>query len=202
MYQALIATSKTLQQLMEAAIRADPVLFAAASPYKARGMEVRLNTPFEMQDNNHEGVSLWLYRIVRDEMRLNDPALRPTPFAIKQPPLPLRAHYLVTPITSRAHDGDPETEQYLMGKILQLFHSHPVLNGVDLKEELAGTTADLTVRLETLTLEELARVWDALEGSYQLSVSYEVGLVKVESSVEPEGVTPVTAVLPAYDLIV
>ena len=202
MYQALIATSKTLQQLMEAFIRADPILFSATGPYQTRGMQVRLNTPFEMTDQNHEGVALWLYRIIRDEMRLNDPPSRPTPLTIRQPPLPLRLHYLVTPITNRAHDGDPETEQYLMGKILQLFHSHPMLSGADLKEELAGTTGELRVRLETLTLEELSRVWDAVEGSYQLSVSYEVSLVNVDSAIEPERVTPVTTVLPEYHVIV
>ena len=92
MYQAVIATSKTLREVVDAAIHADPILFAATSPFQARGMTVRLNTPFEMQDQNHEGVSLWLYRIVRDDTRLNDPPTRPTPSTIKPPPLPLRLH--------------------------------------------------------------------------------------------------------------
>jgi Pvc16 N-terminal domain len=200
MYQALIATSKTLRDTVDTAIRTDPILFAATAPFNARGMTVRLNTPFEMQDENHEGVSVWLYRIVRDESRLNDPPSRPTPTTIKQPPLPLRLHYLVTPITSRAHDGDPETEQYLMGKILQLFASHPALRGADLKEELAGSDAELHVRLESLTLDEMSRVWEALEGSYQLSVSYEVALVNIESAIEPDSIVPVTTVLPQYAL--
>jgi hypothetical protein len=200
MYQALIATSKTLRVAVEAAIQADPILFAPSSPFNARGMTVRLNTPFEMQDHNHEGVSIWLYRIVRDDVRLNDPPTRPTPTTIRQPPLPLRLHYLVTPITNRANDGDPETEQYLMGKILQLFHSRPLLRGTDLKEELAGTNSELRVRLESLTVDEMSRVWDALEGSYQLSVSYEVALVDVDSALEPESVVPVTTVLPQYAL--
>jgi hypothetical protein len=201
MYQAVIATSKTLQQLVEARIKADPVLFGAMSPFRVRGMQVRLNTPFEMTDRNFEGVSIWLYRIVRDEQRLNDPPTRPTPFRLKPPPLPLRLHYLVTPITSRSNDGDPETEQYLIGKVLQIFHSQPRLSGADLKEDLAGTDAELHVRLESLTLDEMSRVWDALEGSYQLSVSYEVSLVDIASAVEPDAVTPVTTVLPEYGLI-
>lgn len=198
MYQALIATSKTLQEAVDDAIRTDPILFAPTAPFNARGMTVRLNTPFEMQDQNHEGVSVWLYRIIRDESRLNDPPTRPTSTTIMQPPLPLRLHYLVTPITSRANDGDPDTEQYLMGKILQLFSSHPVLRGADLKVELAGTDAELHVRLESLTLEEMSRVWEALEGSYQLSVSYEVALVNIESAIEPDSIVPVTTVLPQY----
>lgn len=202
MYQAIIAATKTMQHQVDAAIRTDPILFSPTSPFQTRGMSVRLNTPFEMTDNNHEGVSIWLYRIVRDDMRLNDPPIRPTPLTLRQPPLPLRLHYLVTPITSRANDGDPETEQYLMGKILQLFQSHPVLRGVDLQAELAGTDAELHVRLETLSVDELSRIWDAIEGSYQLCVSYEVAIVNIESAIEPERVAPVTAVLPEYGLIV
>jgi uncharacterized protein DUF4255 len=202
MYQALIATSKTLLELVDSAIRADPILFASTSPFNARGMSVRLQTPFEMQDQNREGVSIWLYRIVRDDQRLNDPPTRPTPTTVKPPPLPLRLHYLITPLTNRANDGDPETEQYLMGKILQLFYGHPVVRGVDLKAELAGTDAEIRVRLESLSLDELYRIWDALEGSYQLSVSYEVAVVNIDSALEPDRVTPVTTILPEYAQIV
>ena len=202
MYQALIATSKTLLDLVDSAIRTDPILFAPTSPFKVRGMSVRLQTPFEMQDQNKEGVSIWLYRVVRDDQRLNDPPSRPTPTTIKPAPLPLRLHYLITPLTNRDNDGDPETEQYLLGKILQLFYSHPVAKGVDLKDELAGSDAEIHVRLESLTIDELARIWDALEGSYQLSVSYEVAVVNIDSALEPERVAPVIRVLPEYSVIV
>jgi hypothetical protein len=202
MYQSVIATSKTLQQLLEAQIKADPILFGLMSPFRVRGMKVLLNTPQEMTDGNHEGLSVWLYRIVRDDQRLNDPPTRPTPFTIKRPPLPLRLHYLVTPMTTRTNDGDPETEQYLMGKVLQIFHSRPRVRGADLKAELAGTDAELNVRLESLSLDEISRVWEALEGSYQLSVSYEVSVIDIASAIEPEGVSPVTIVLPEYGTIV
>lgn len=202
MFQALIATTKTIQHYIESSIQADPVLFALTSPYRARSMSVRLNTPDEMTDGNHEGISLWLYRVVRDEQRLNDPPLRPTPLTRRPAPLPLRLHYLVTPITSRANDGDPDTEQYLLGKVLQIFHSHPTLRGAELREQLTGTDAELRLRLESMSLDEVLRVWDAFDGSYQLSVSYEVGLVDIDSALEPETVTPVTTVLPEYGLIV
>jgi hypothetical protein len=57
-------------------------------------------------DKSREGISLWLYRIVRDSERLNDPPLRISSDAVKPPPLPLRLHYLITPITGRANDGE------------------------------------------------------------------------------------------------
>ena len=101
MYQALHATSATLQQYLTAQIKADTFLYAPTSPFRARSMAVVLNTPKEMDDNHQEGVSLWLYRIVRDEDRLNDPPRRIAPNLVQPTPLPLRLHYLVTPLTSR-----------------------------------------------------------------------------------------------------
>jgi hypothetical protein len=56
---------------------------------------------------------------------------------------------------------------------------------------LAGTDAEVHVRLEALSLDEIARVWEALEGSYQLSVSYEVTLANIVSIADPQRGAPV-----------
>jgi hypothetical protein len=61
---------------------------------------------------------------------------------------------------------------------------------------------ELKVRLEPLTLEEITRVWEALEGSYQLSVSYEVSIVNIMPELEPERISPVDIAMPEYGLIV
>jgi hypothetical protein len=201
MFQALHATSDTLRIYLQAQIDADPFFGAPGHPWRDRNMRVRLQTPTEMvQNQGPEGVSLWLYRVVRDEERLNDPARRISPTQLRPPPLPMRLHYLVTPLTRRENQGDPDTEQYVLGKILQLFHSKPMFRGADLQGQFAGTGTELFVRLETLSLEEITRVWEGLEGSYQLSVSYEVTLVDIESALEPASMTPVSVVLPEYGL--
>src|SRR3954463_8156674 len=110
MFHALHATSLTLTTYLQTAIDADPFFGASGHPWRDRNMKVRLQTPTEMTANmGPEGVSFWLYRVVRDEQRLNDPPLRISPTQLRPPPLPLRLHYLATPITNRAHDGDPET---------------------------------------------------------------------------------------------
>jgi hypothetical protein len=201
MYQALNATSKTLLGYLQTQILADPFLNGPASPWNLRGMKVTLNTPEEMDQNSEEGISLWLYRVIRDDERLNAPPLRLSATELQLPPLPMRLHYLVTPITTRANAGDPDTEQYLLGKVLQALHARPTLRGADLRGELVGSDAELNVRLETLNLDEIARVWDALESSYQLSVSYEVSVVNIDSALEPEGVIPVEVLMPEIGLI-
>lgn len=198
MYTALRATSQTLSRYLEARFQADAVL---ASFFNGGGMVVSLNTPQEMTDKPAEGLSVWLYRVVRDDQRLNDPPERLNPNQTRPTPLPVRLHYLLTPVTNKKL-GDPETEQLIMGKVLQTFHSHPVFRGTDLQAEFAGTEVELKVRLEAMSMDEITQVWEALEGSYQLSVSYEVSVVNIASEIEPDSVVPVEVVMPEYGLIV
>jgi hypothetical protein len=197
MFAALRATSQTLANFIELRLKTDTLL---GTPF-SQGMVVSLSTPQEMTEQPAEGLSIWLYRVVRDDQRLNDPIERLSPSQLHPPPLPVRLHYLITPVT-RGNVGNPETAHLILGKVLQILHSHPVLRGADLQAEFLGTEVELKVRLEPMSLEEITRVWEALEGSYQLSVSYEVSVVDIASELEPEVVTPVEVVLPEYGLIV
>jgi hypothetical protein len=197
MYTALRATSRTLAKFLENSFQADPLL----SGFFGGGMVVSLGTPKEMTENPAEGLSLWLYRVIRDDQRLNDPPVRISKTELQPPPLPVRLHYLMTPVTNE-QNGDPETEQLILGKVLQALQSHPVLRGTDLQGEFSGTDVELKVRLEPLSLEEITRVWDALDGSYQLSVSYEVSVVNIMPELEPQQISPVAIALPEYGVIV
>ncbi len=165
-------------------------------------MVVSLNTPQEMTDNQTEGLSVWLYRVIRDEERLNAPPERISNNQLKTPPLPMRLHYLVTPIVNSRTVTSPETEQAILGKVLQAFYDHSTFAGVDLQDDFSGTILELRVRLEPLSLEETTRIYDALEGPYRLSVSYEVSVVYIYSAIEPESLSPVQVVMPEYGLIV
>jgi hypothetical protein len=203
MFTALRATSHTLANTIRVRLEADTILTPLFNSASGGTMVVSLNTPKELTVRNIEGVSVWLYRAIRDAERLNTPPMRRDFNQIESTPLPMCLHYLITPIvnTTNAVAG-PETEQVILGKILQIFHDHPTLRGSDLQDEFDGTEVELNVRLESLNLEEITRVWDALEGSYQLSVSYEVSVVNVDSAMEPERVSPVIVAMPESGVIV
>lgn len=199
-YTNIFSTSESLRRLIEDDLRRDVGPNGLASLFDGGGFTVELATPQEM-GADAQGVSLWLYRVLRDDLRLNDPArMRPRAQGIEllPPPLPLRLHYLVTALAADA----PDTEQKILGRIMQLFHSRPMLAGAALQGDLGGTDTELTVRLESLALEELTRIWDALEGSYQLSISYEVSLVNIDCASLPVPGTPVETVIPGYASIV
>ncbi len=52
-----------------------------------------------------------------------------------------------------------------------------------------------------MSLDEITRVWEGLNGEYQLSVSYEVSLVDIEAALEPENLTPVLVSLPEVGIV-
>ncbi len=184
MYTILAATSETLRQLLLDAMATDVGPSGLAAFFTGQ-TTVSLETPQQMVSAGRQGLSVWLYRVARDESRLNEPPFRRTlptgQVELVPPPLPIRLHYLLTPLAQ----SNPDTEQRILGRALQLFHTHPIVAGSMLRAELAGTDAEIHVHLEALNIEEITRVWEALEGSYQLAVSYEVTLANIESGADP-----------------
>jgi hypothetical protein len=204
-YRAINATTLTLVDLLTAKFVADPLLRPFFDGGLGGNLVVSARTPQEMAEanNNQGGLSIWLYHITRDPELLNMPPRRIGPDTWEQRPLPLRLHYLMTPVANggESSSNDPGLEQSIIGKVLQTLHDTPTLQGALLRGDLAGSGSSLAVRLEPMGLEEITRVWDALESSYQLCVSYEVSLVLVASDKEAERIAPVTVVEPEHGVI-
>lgn len=200
MYTALRSSTLTLTGYLRASFIADAdlrLLFNSPG-----NMVVSPNSPQEMSQLPAEGLSVWLYRVMRDPERLNAPPERISRRQMRRVPLPLRLHYLMSPILANRTQNSPETEQLILGKTMQALYDHPTLLGADLQGDFRGTPLEITARLETLTLEDLSRVYSALERSWQLSVSYEVSVVYIESGAEPDDISPVLVPLPEYGVIV
>lgn len=195
MNTAIRAASETLRSVLQAAMAVDPILRLLFTG--AGASVVSLANPDEMSTTGESGISLWLYRIVRDEQRLNAPPERIAPDRIRPTPLPVRLHYLISPVIGIDGAAAPiETRHHILGAVLQTFHERPLISGVLLDGDFSGTSVELATRLESPDLESLARLWDSLEAGYQLSLSYEVGIVSVAGTL-PDGFgPPVTIALP------
>lgn len=197
MTTAIRDASVSLQRRLEAWLTADADVQAINAA--VGNCVVSLLTPDAMLGIPERGVSLWLYKITRDEFTANLPPRRVSPNRLQMTPLPLRLHYLATPVVELAQGAAaPEYEQTLLGKVLQHFADEPFLRGASLTGGLASGGRQLTVRLEQLSTEEITRIWDALEGEYRLSVSYEVTIVPVESRREIMSGPPVGVVANSY----
>ena len=190
-YPVVSAVSATLRNLLLSHFMdsGDPALAA---------VDVFLSSPRELRDEDTSvGVSLWMYRVTRNEFLLNRTPPPAGESMFPSPPLPVDLHFLVTPLSE-----DPGDEQDLMGRILQTFQDHAVVRGTDLAEELSGSGHELRVTLDTLSLEDLTRIWNALEEPYSLSVPYQVSVVSLDSAHEPRAGSRVRQVESTYAQIV
>ncbi|PWU14355.1 MAG: hypothetical protein C5B50_17400 [Verrucomicrobia bacterium] len=189
-YTAIGAVSKTLNDLLQDNI-------TSSSDPQIQGVAIQLFSPKEMQGLGiTTAVSVWLYKVSRMAEMLNDPPIRQQPNQIPRAPLPVLLYYLITPI-----HNDPLTRHALLGKVLQVFNDHAILRGADLKGVLQGTSDQLRVNLEALTLEELSLVWYALGEPYQLSVTYLVQVVQIDSDRQPLQSSPVLSRKVTYEQI-
>jgi hypothetical protein len=124
-------------------------------------------------------LSLFLYEIVEDGSVKNRPHLRtgaPPDVIVRKPPLALKLKYLVTPWSSSR-----ETEQEMLGRVMQVLYDGAVLTGPQLEGDLQNTATSLKITLAALDLEERTRIWHAIQLPYRLSVNYEVRVVNIAS---------------------
>jgi len=130
-----------------------------------------------------EGVlaALFLYHIDLDPHLRNQRLLpdRNDPGSFRRPPLPLQLRYLFTPV-----DDDEAQNQLILGRVLQHFHDEPMVTALmstPLTDSFGGASPALRVKPDMLSLEQLSQIWNALEGSYRLSISFLVDIVAVDS---------------------
>lgn len=190
-FTAIRAVSQTLLEILEAHI-------TNSSEAELNGVPIDLRSPREMRGNGPPsfGISLWLYQVSRNPDLLNHPPERPAPDRTLRHALPIDLYYLVTPIAP-----EPADEQALMGRVLQIFNDHPTLRGSDLRDSLQNTPVEMRLILEAPSLEELTRVWHSLQEPYQLSVTYLVQLLRIDSDLELMQTSPVAVRETEYDQI-
>jgi hypothetical protein len=179
-YPVISSVSSTLKELLVETI-------TNSSDSQLNGVPVQLLSPKEMQTASQTtGISVWLYKVSKLSEMLNEPPERRTANQSARVSLPLVLHYLVTPASN-----DPLTRHTLLGRVLQVFNDNAILRGAILAGVLQGSGEQLRIVLEALSVEELSLVWEALGEPYQLSVTYLVQVVKIDSDRESTKVSPV-----------
>jgi hypothetical protein len=107
----------------------------------------------------------------------------------RRQPLSLCLHYMIT-----AWGGSRETEQRMLGRVMQRMYEDAVVDGVELTGSLTGSSAQLRVSLAPMRIDDRARVWWAIGQPYRLSVNYEVRVVDLD-------VTTTTATAPVTERV-
>lgn len=138
--------------------------------------------------NNQVVISLYLFQISQQQRPRNPMPLRSGAGEEKHPPLPVQLKYLLLPV-----DNDTNN-QLMMGRILQHFHDHPVL------ESIAGEALDssfgreqdqIRVTAEDTPLEQLTQLWNAFSQPMRLATILRVDGVAIDSYRSPNQYGPV-----------
>ncbi len=119
MFTALQATSLSLANLLGMRFMNDVRLRSFFNPVFGGTMIVSLNSPQEMTNLGTQGLSSWLYQVVRDNERLNILPEKIGPNQYRREPLPVRLHYLMTPLVSVQSASSAETEQMIMDAVFR-----------------------------------------------------------------------------------
>lgn len=186
-WQLIENTSRTLVRLLEEHV-------AAALP--AQNVQVVVATPHAFSSLKSAGqstISVFLYRVAEHAELRNSPPLRRSDGVTRRAPLALELSYLITPWGARGqsvavNDNAAALEEHkLLGVILQALYDKCELSRAELDENptlppVWGERDNLQVLLETLPIEDLYRIWDSSELPYQLSATYRVRVLALEST--------------------
>jgi hypothetical protein len=115
------------------------------------------------------------------------------------PPLALNLYYL---LTAYGADNSDLSAHHILGRAMRVLHDRPVLLPEDIRNVTQGETllsdADLDQQLErvrispdSLSLEDLSRLWTTFQTHYRVSAAYQASVVLIESQRPTKAPLPV-----------
>lgn len=170
-YLAINTVSRAIRRILAAAYDADPMVNSLVGGETG----IVFSNPTETAQDPSHHLSLWLYRITENEFMKNLPAPAEADRRLQRSsPLALDLSYLITPFTSSG-----ENDQVLMGKTMQVLHDNA---SIYIRDPLNLVVDEIRVILCRLPLEEVTRIWEALQEPYRLSVCYLVRVIRIDST--------------------
>jgi hypothetical protein len=170
-YLAINTVSRSLRRILATAYDADPMVNSLVGGETG----IVFSNPTETAQDPSHHLSMWLYRITENEFMKNMPApAEADPRHRRNSPLALDLSYLITPFTSSG-----ENDQVLMGKTMQVLHDNA---SIYVRDPLNLVVDEVRVILCRLPLEEVTRIWEALQEPYRLSVCYLVRVIRIDST--------------------
>jgi hypothetical protein len=145
------------------------------------GLDVTFDSPATLPtagEADFKKLNLFLYQVLEDPHAKNQLWKSTSSTEQQYPPLAINLFYMLTPYAS-----DAISAHQVLSHALGLLHDHSILSGAQLSSSLAASVEQLAIVLCPMTLEELTRIWNALQSPYRLSVCYEVRIALIESEI-------------------
>lgn len=127
-------------------------------------------------------LTIFLFEVVEDPSAKNRPPVREVinqAVFTRKPPVALLLRYMLTPWS-----GDRMTDHKILGKVIETLYDGAIIVGPKLQGGLANTDAVLNVNMAPITLEDRTRVWYSVQKPYRLSLTYEVRVVNLDSTLQ------------------
>lgn len=177
---SIAAVTATLRSLLfnHLQVETPDISVTALPPDKARS-----------KDATHHQLNIFLFHVGHHGGLRNmefPPHAKPGESGV--PPLALKLCFLLTPYAP----GDDDVESHkLLGKAMNVLHDHPLLGPDELRAALPGNdlyrqVERVRITPDTLSLEDLSKLWTTFQTQYRVSVVYQVSVVLIESA-RPRG---------------
>lgn len=194
------AVGASLQKLLKDRIGANPPYLSAPA-----AVAVTVGTPPPEPETEDPIVNLFLYRVSSNGALSNQPpAGRGERGSYGHPALALNLYYLLTTYGATTVPGsdtlrDEISAHDLLGHAMRVLNDYPIVTAAIetsdghqvLDADLADASEAVKVTLDPLSLEDLSKVWTALNRPFRPSAAYEVSVVQIDSALLSRAVSPV-----------
>ncbi len=173
---AIAAVTATLRQIIELGIEPE----GSGIPVTTRPLD-KANT----DHSNHKALNLFLYQTSVDPAWSNmDMPRQVNPGETGFPPLALTLYYL---LSAYGENDDNSHDHRLLGRAMGALHDNPVLSPDQIKAAFSGSDLQnqvehVRITYQSLSTEELSKLWTAFATQYRPSAGYQVSVVLIESS--------------------
>lgn len=148
---------------------------------------ITFQSPKDMKTSDY--LSIFLYQISENSHMKNQPMKRIESDRLKRPPLSLNLHYVLTPSTKDTANIEGWDACIILGRSMQVLYDNTILEGPTLmdilkdlnREEYYEKIRQIRIILNSLSLDDLTKIWNSLDTALMLSVCYEVRVIMIES---------------------
>ena len=158
------------------------ILVGSPSP-----IPITFQSPKDMKASDY--LSIFLYQITENPHLKNQPMKRIESDRLQHPALSLNLNYLLTPSTKDRVDTEGWDAHIVLGRLMQVLYDNAILEGpalMDILEDLNRAEyyekiGQIRIILNSLSLDDLTKIWNSLDTALMLSVCYEVRVIMIES---------------------
>jgi hypothetical protein len=191
---AIAATTEALAALLRSRMPGYDDVLAAGFSVTTRPPDTARKS---LAANTKSQLNVFLYQTQANAAWRNlDPPNQVRPGESGMPPLALTLHYMLTAYGDDNGFDDEAMSHRVLGAAMSVLHDNPLIRSDSIPSEFADTGLAfqfdrLRITPIVLPMDEMSKLWTALQTNYRVSAGYEVSVVLIDSEIAPRSALPV-----------